>query len=641
MTHSKNKRSPGKSSPARKRRSRRKAAKVHITKRYGFRLPFAPPRSEGDSTASGVFILTGLLALLLTAGCTPPPTEVQRVNLVEDWRDEVIYQLMTDRFANGDVNNDWNVDPGHLGRWQGGDWQGIVDNLDYLQELGVTAIWISPAVRNVEEDAGFSGYHGYWTQAFDQTNPHFGDMVKLREMVDAAHAAGIAVILDVVTNHVGQLFYYDINMNGRPDQSIWGDGGHDPTSPVQHVSEWDPDFDIRGVQSWTSLGESGLAPVEFVNYAADNRVPPSPAEFANPSWYNRRGRVFSWEIDEQVVLGDFPGGLKDLMTAKPEVEDALIRAFEFWIDNVDFDGFRIDTIKHVEHEFWQAWAPAMREHAASVGKDNFFMFGEAFDGRDDLIGSFTFDQEVDSAFYFSQKFQVFDAVFKSAGPTRGIEELWTERLTNYGDVPHEGGIGVPPQQALVNFMDNHDVARFLYDLPEVDRLHLALAFMLTMDGIPCIYYGTEQAFDGGNDPGNREVLWESGFDTTGATFTTTRDLIALRKAISPLRRGDLTVRWSTDHIADEADAGIFAFERNHDGQRALVVFNTSFETRSGTSWNGEDMPTGFEPGERLADVWRDVGGVHEVAEDGSLYVELPPSTAMILVPTDVADGLEL
>jgi alpha-amylase len=635
MNRNKTRRAPGKATATVRRK--RPRTPTGLKKSYGFRLPFAPERAgEGKAV-----LLLGALALVALSACAPPPTEVQRVNLVEDWRDEVIYQMMTDRFANGDVSNDWDVDEGHLGRWQGGDWQGVIDNLDYLTELGVTAIWISPAVRNVEEDAGFSGYHGYWTQAFDQTNPHFGDMVKLREMVDAAHAVGIAVILDVVTNHVGQLFYYDINMNGSPDQNVWGSGGHDATSPVEHVSEWDPDFDPRGVQSWTSLGESGLAPIEFVNYPASNRVPPSPAEFANPSWYNRRGRVYSWEEDDQVVLGDFPGGLKDLMTAHPDVEDALIRAFQFWIDNVDFDGFRIDTVKHVEHEFWQAWAPAMRERAASVGKDNFFMFGEAFDGRDDLIGSFTFDQEMDSAFYFSQKFQAFDAVFKHAGATRGIESLWTDRVSNYGDVPHEGGIGAPPQQVLVNFMDNHDVARFLYDLPDVQRLHQALVFMMTIDGIPCIYYGTEQQFHGGNDPGNREVLWESGFDTTGETFTTTRDLIAMRKTLAPLRRGDLTVRWSTEHTGDEEDAGIFAFERTYEGARALVVFNTSFETRSATSLNGDVMPTGFEAGAQLADLWRDVGGVHEVDADGSLYLELPPSTAMILVETDVADGLGL
>ena len=590
------------------------------------------------SVGASIAVVLGLAAGFV-AGCvsTDEIETVKRVNVVEDWRDEVIYQLMVDRFANGDVNNDWGVEPGHLGRWQGGDWQGVIDRLDYLEELGVTAIWISPVVRNVEEDAGFNGYHGYWTQAFDQPNPHFGDMAKLREMVDAAHDRDIAVICDVVTNHVGQLFFYDINLNGVPDENTYtnfGDG-------LEHITEWDPDYDERGVQSFTSLGESGPAPIIFVNYPEVNRVPPTPAEFQNHGWYNRRGKVTSWEADDQVVHGDFPGGLKDLKTELPEVQDALLRAFQFWIDNADFDGFRVDTLKHVEHEFWQYWTPGIREQAASHGKENFFVFGEAFDGDDELIGSFTFDDEMDSAFYFSQKFQAFDAVFKWGGATSGIESLWTQRLDHYGSEPATNGIGVAPQAALVNFMDNHDVSRFLFEQPDVERLHLALAFLLTIDGIPCLYYGTEQAFDGGNDPGNREVLWDTGYDTTGETFAVTRDLIALRKALLPLRRGNLTIRWSTDHTDDEDDAGIFAFDREIDGDRVLVVFNTSLETTSVTSEDGTDMDTGFSGGTSLVDVWQDVQGSHDVAGDGTIRLELPPGTAMILVEESVAASLAL
>ena len=100
-----------------------------------------------------------------------------------DWRDEVIYQLLVDRFADGDLNNDDSVVPGALGRYQGGDWQGVIDHLDYLKTLGVTTLWISPVVRNVETDANFDGYHGYWQQDFTHVNPHFGDLAKLRELV--------------------------------------------------------------------------------------------------------------------------------------------------------------------------------------------------------------------------------------------------------------------------------------------------------------------------------------------------------------------------------------------------------------------------------------------------------------------------
>ena len=163
-----------------------------------------------------------------------------------DWRDEVIYQLLVDRFANGDPGNDFNVDLTAMGKWHGGDWAGVEQQLDYLEELGVTTLWISPIVKNVDSDAGFDGYHGYWAQDLTALNPHFGDLPALRRLVFAAHERKMKVIVDIVTNHMGQAFYYDINMNGAPDERVSGSG---TTSGVTHVNEYDPDFDPRGVQA--------------------------------------------------------------------------------------------------------------------------------------------------------------------------------------------------------------------------------------------------------------------------------------------------------------------------------------------------------------------------------------------------------
>ncbi|MFT5993204.1 MAG: alpha-amylase, partial [Bradymonadia bacterium] len=386
------------------------------------------------------------LSALVSVGCadrrpTDVTTNFETTSNAGDWRGEVIYQLMVDRFDNGNRNNDHGVVPGDLGRYQGGDWRGVTDNVDYLVELGVTTVWISPVVRNVESDAGFDGYHGYWTQDFKDVNPHFGDIAELREMVSTLHDNGILVILDVVTNHVGQVFYYDINRNGRPDDSIQGSGQF---SPILRSGEYDPDFDPRGVQGYTSLGESGPAPTDWVTIPELNRGPPEPDEFANFDWYWRRGRVTVWgreaeacqqygidpsNVQEcydfvrmQEVTGDFPGGLKDLRTDLPEVREALIDVFTYWIDEIDIDGFRIDTVKHVEHDFWIQFSTAIREHTEAIGKDNFFMFGEVFDGADWLLGSYTEPGMLDSVFYFSQKFQVYDAVFKYGAPTSTIED---------------------------------------------------------------------------------------------------------------------------------------------------------------------------------------------------------------------------
>ncbi len=639
-------------------------------------------------TAPGMMriALASVACLVVTLGSCAPDvanvtTDFEVTNQATDWRGQVIYQLMVDRFANGDINNDRGVVPGDLGRYQGGDWQGVIDNVDYLVDLGVTVVWISPVVRNVESDAGFDGYHGYWAQDFLDVNPHFGDIATLREMVRVLHEHDILVILDVVANHVGQVFYYDINKNGQPDEFIAGSGNE---SPLIRTSEYDPDFDIRGVQSFTSLGESGPAPIEWITIPEINRGPPEPDMFANPEWYWRRGRVTAWgreaadcreagidpdaNWDEcynyvriQEVTGDFPGGLKDLRTDLPEVRQALIDVMTYWIDHIDIDGFRIDTVKHVEHDFWIEFGTAVREYAAEAGKDNFFMFGEVFDGADWLLGSYTAPGMLDSVFYFSQKFRVYDAVFKYGAPTVEIERLWTEREENYSQIPQESGPvdrdgeGIPPTELLVNFIDNHDVARFLFDQPDTTRLHAALMLLFTQDGIPCIYYGTEQAFSGGNDPGNREPLWWSGYDRNHPTYQLISRLAAMRRALPELSFGELRIAWSTERVADEQDAGIFAFERRYRGARSMVVLNTHAEQTSETSAEDlgyERMTTTFAPGTVLVDVMPGSDGAtfevtsegcttvacdQPVADDyaggacGCLLVDVPPLSGRVLV----------
>jgi alpha-amylase len=581
---------------------------------------------------------------LLLVGCVPmddfahPPTITSQV---DDWRDEIIYQVLIDRFANGDRNNDYNVtlNSNVLARYQGGDYQGVIDRADYLEALGVTAVWVSPVVVNVEEDAGISSYHGYWTQDFKNVNPHFGDIASFRAMVQELHDRDIKVILDVVTNHVGQLFYYDINRNGQPDTTIYGAGSQHSeeefwTDPVEVVTEWDPAYDPRGVQGWTSLGESGPAPIVWVDMPHINRIPPEPAVFANADWYNRRGRVTDWDDGEQVERGDFPGGLKDLDTTNPEVRDALIDVFQFWITQTDVDGFRIDTVKHVDHAFWQQFAPAMRRHAAELGKEDFLLFGEIFDGDDARIGSYTFDNELDSTFWFSQKFQVYDDVFKNGRGTAAVERLFAGRADNYGAVPHPDGIGIPPQQALVNFIDNHDVPRFLYDAPGgEDALRAAAVFLLTEDGIPCIYYGTEQGFSGGNDPANREPLWWTDYATDGPLFEHFATLTRVRRTYPALTRGGMTFRWASDRADGEEDAHVLAFEREHPDGNVLVVINTQGEGPAHTQFQGSAMPVSFAPGTVLAPAFpSDDPRRFTVGADGSVRVEVGPWEGLVLVP---------
>ena len=653
-----------------------------------------------------------------------PSKRPHRTNADVDWRDQVIYQIMVDRFENGDPNNDFNVHPSVPGRYHGGDWQGIINRLDYLESLGVTALWISPVVKNTEEDAGFASYHGYWTQDFLRPNAHFGDLTKLRELVDKAHERNMLVILDVVTNHVGQLFYYDINGNGQPDDTISGGGfshtclqicQQNPSACsademtycqngsgyLERIIEWDPDYDPRGIQGWTSLGFSGPADVRFTDWPEINRTPPPrPPDwfdwpddkpwFDDPSWYNRRGRVYVWwhEADyskdfvrEQETTGDFPGGLKDLDTDNPDVKAALIKSFEYWIEVADFDGFRIDTVKHIDRPeiarnvrgFWGDFTDAMRAKAAKLGKQNFFIFGEGFDGNDELIGSYTWGGtdaqgkfgRFDSMFYFSQKYRSIEAVFVQGQPTKNIECLYNTRMgrmqgdpfctangypagPTYPNVPHampeQGGIGLAPNQVLVNFLDNHDLPRFLFEKTDKNILRAALYFLLTWDGIPCIYYGTEQEFAGGVDPKNREDMFGGNpaagyapWATDHATFQLVQGLIAMRKEYPALRRGTVSPTWSTTQAGARRDAGIFAFERTTGtaAETVLVVINASdqmSETCAPATEGGACMKTTLPAGATLTDV-SPLGEnkTFTVRADGTIAVTVPPRSGRVLV----------
>ncbi|MCB9561689.1 MAG: alpha-amylase [Kofleriaceae bacterium] len=683
--------------------------------------------SKTTRRAATTTLAIALVAATLScggAGDLDNPLDMpHQANADVDWRDQVIYQIVVDRFEDGDPDNDLNVEPSVPGRYHGGDWQGVIDKLDYLEELGVTALWISPVVKNTEEDAGFASYHGYWTQDFLRTNPHFGDLYKLRELVDAAHAHGMLVILDVVTNHVGQLFFYDINGNGRPDDWLSG-GGLSHTcvqiclnperaaecSPdeqvycekgkdyLERIIEWDPEYDPRMIQGWSSLGFSGTADIRFTNWPAQNRVPPTrpPAWFGwpddkpwfdDPTWYHRRGRVYTWWhegdysrdfVREQETTGDFPGGLKDLDTDNADVAEALTRSFEYWIEAADFDGFRIDTVKHIDRPevnrnlrgFWGKFTNRIRAKAKALGKQNFFIFGEAFDGNDALIGSYTFGGtdadgdfgRFDSVFYFSQYYRGIVPVFKHDAPTKNLECLFNSRTgrnptdafcaangypagPTYQGTPHaasaDGGIGLAPQQVLVNFLDNHDLPRFLFEDASVAQLRTALGFLFTWDGIPCVYYGTEQLFDGGVDPKNREDMSlgnpEAGlapWATDHEQFQLVHDLIQLRKDHDALRRGTVEPRWSTEVAGARRDAGILAYERSSADETLVAVLNTSdqdSETCAPVADGGACMTTSFPSGTTLVDIAPGTdGATFTVGAGGTVDVTVPAHGFRIL-----------
>ena len=193
-----------------------------------------------------------------------------------------------------------------------------------------------------------------------------------------------------------------------------------------------------------------------------------------------------------------------------------------------------------------------------------------------------------------------------------------------------GGIRAAPRRALVRFIDNHDLPRFLSENPDVRALRAALAYLLLTDGVPVIYYGTEQELAGGVDPANREDLWSTGYDQSRPTFTWLHRLAALRKSCGALRHGDTRFVWTSAHTSNETDAGILAFERTTAAERILVVINTHSSKTSSTAYLGEVMQVGFAPGALLTDLLEGAAAPLTVAQDGTLEIAVEPYGVVVL-----------
>lgn len=493
------------------------------------------------------------------------------------WQQEIIYQLITDRFSDGDKSNNQNVDIQNPRAYHGGDWQGIIDKLPYLQKLGVTAIWISPVVKNIEGDAGFSAYHGYWPQDFYATNPHFGDLKTLKKLVDDAHSRGIRVIMDLVVNHIAQLYFYDLNHNGVPDGDVNG------------RSEYDPPYDPKGIKDI----HGKPAPIVWFNIKKLNRVPAEPKPFQSPDFYHKIGRTKNWDTANQyrdtdkrneVIFGDFPGGLKDLATERKDVQSELIKMANYWIKETGIDGFRLDAVKHVAHTFWQRFIPEVRRYAAKQGKPRFIFFGEIFGSPDQLTGSYTFNNELDSVLYFPLEYTL-RRVIKGGEPTTLFQKLNSDRLKHYCNQNTQKKCSatlkhhqVAPNELLINFIDNHDVNRFLAPANDepylgLKQLKLALLYIFTAPGIPSLYYGTEHEFKGGHEPANRENLAISGYKTDTPLFQFIQQLINLREKYPALQFGDYQLLTVEAAKSDAQDGGVLVFKRIYQHKTMIIALN--------------------------------------------------------------------
>ncbi|WP_129790720.1 alpha-amylase family glycosyl hydrolase [Sphingosinicella sp. CPCC 101087] len=592
--------------------------------------------------------LVGLLGCVgaATAQSTAPASFRDRVP-----EDEFIYFVLPDRFENGDPANDrgglaggrlqHGFDPAHKGFYHGGDLRGLTDRLDYIQGLGATAIWLGPIYRNkpVQGPPGqeSSGYHGYWITDFLDVDPHLGSRDELERFVDAAHARGMKVYLDIITNHTADVIRYrdcatpvcpyrshadyPYSRRGGPDGAPINpgfagvDAGHRTSDNFARLTR--PDFAYR---PYVPAGEEDVK---------------SPAWLNDPIFYHNRGdTTFQGESSR---FGDF-AGLDDLFTENPRVVQGMIEIFGRWIDDFGIDGFRIDTARHVNPEFWQAFVPAMLERARARGIPNFHIFGEAFDPDPGALAAFTRIDRFPTVLDFAFQSAVTEVVARGAP---------TERLTRLfqADALYEGGEATA--RRLPTFLGNHDMGRFAFFVRQANpqasdeellkRVTLGHALLMFARGVPTIYYGDEQGFTGdGGDQDAREDMFPSrvasyndnrlvgttattaqaNFDTGAPLYRAIAGMAAIRAADPALRRGEQRVL-----AASTEGPGLFAISRRSpEGGETLVAFNTGMEPLAVNLWISADL-------ERF----RTVHGrcAPRISAPGSYPVEIPPLAYVI------------
>jgi glycosidase len=579
------------------------------------------------------------VCLALTAAgaalAASPATHDYRQRLPED---EIVYFVLPDRFENGDTANDrgglagdrltTGFDPTHKGFYHGGDLRGLVARLDYIQGLGATAIWLGPIYKNKAVQGGpgeeTAGYHGYWITDFTSVDPHFGTDAQMREFVDAAHARGMKVYLDIITNHTADVIQFR-ECQGKPcpyrskaafpySRSVTGES----------INEGFVGDGVRTPANFARLTRADFAYTPFVAPAEkDVKV---PAWLNSPIYYHNRGN--SDFAGESSLFGDFVG-LDDLMTENPRVVQGFIDIYGDWIARYHVDGFRIDTARHVNPEFWQAFSPAMLRRARAAGVPNFHIFGEVAAETVDVaqLARFTRVDRLPSVLDFAFARALEEVVARNK-PTAILERLFAD------DGLYEGG--APAALRLPTFTGNHDFGRFAWLVEQANpgiskeellaRVKLSNAMMFLLRGVPVVYYGDEQGFAGrGNDQAARQSLFasavasyndqalvgsssttaRSNFDATHPLYRQIAELSALRRQHSALRRGRQVVR------APGAHAHAFAASRiGNDGREIVVAFNTSaspvsfavdVETRSETfsSLIGECGATAVAPGSLL------------------------------------------
>jgi len=521
-----------------------------------------------------------------------------------DWRDCWMYFLMVDRFANHQAppKGPWNHKFDYR---QGGTFKGVTAQLNYLQDLGVKALWLSPVLKNPRPDWQYN-YHGYNTQNFLHIDERFGSdgtrasaERELAELIAQAHGRGIFVVLDMVLNHAARVFDYVyhgqvVDVFDDPDV-MNAPLGQEP--PIQWLNGYG--FPRADWQDQIPPG-THLSPDDAVY----------PVDLQEKTFFRRRGNTLSYALSpEGFVKGDFikqrqlvveydatPSGLgafRSKYGPRP-VLNILIHAYQYLIAKFDFDGFRIDTAKHISPPAIETFGNAIREFAHTLGKRNFFTFGEIYDTEETInrfVGRHSPDKAgfgIDAALDYPLFFKVPDIVkaWRDVAELPGIFERRKQVEATLISSHGEAG------QYFVTFLDNHDQSqRFNRPSTPPEQVTMGLAVLFCLQGIPAVYYGTEQGLQGTLDKDDlhpeqavREALWgkPNAFDKQSSFYTQIKALGRLREEQPALRFGRLYFRQVSGNGRDfgysSGVGGLVAFSRVVSDIEVLVVANTNART---------------------------------------------------------------
>ena len=547
------------------------------------------------------------------------------------WNEEVIYFALTDRFADGDAANDvprgsdpalYDAAQEDIAKYHGGDLRGLERAIagGYFEALGATALWVSPPVRNVwnslaDLGGAKTGYHGYWAQDFLDIDPHIissrsldgargyedsrdGRMQHYKDFVALAHAHGLKVIQDIVCNHAGPVFFYDGNLNGKLDRD--------------KEMEWRLPYRAEGyaeLAKWMSAPEwNALPTMPGGPLTILGREVKTTGLLQKLETYGRRGMSDDslGKRDGEEVVCDF-FALRDIYTAPDSphfsaLVDEFVEIYRFYLEEIGVDGFRIDTVKHVHREFWEAFTERLRAKVGPERAKRLLLFGEVYDSAQVILGRYTYRQQwptrkdpsLDSVLNFPVCFGVRNFLRHSLGRWGPVRELEGAVQIAASDSfnPTPGADGLCARQKMVNFIENHDgLNRFRVAGVSARSNLLANAMMLTMEGIPCLYYGTEAALEdkrgkliGDSETGRmtfipREKPERLDEARSSADFAELAAVTHLRRALPALTAGQQQTLWA-DSGETQKDDGIFAYARfiEREGkvdtaQTVIVVFN--------------------------------------------------------------------